>query len=478
MRPKVELISGLKDWSRDYDKIIPKGTIAAKTMNGAIASEMGLYIDDKGYYHTSGFVGIGWIRDYQGKIIKNPLNYKKVAIKIVPRFEMNPWKMLILVLNDPEYELYTSGTNGKLFELYTDQDLVPAPSTDSGGELLAAISFVKECEKICKKHLRQEMAFKEENFNGKVVGNIQVSKHIKQNVTQAREDRIYCRYPIFTVDTLENRIMKSALIKSKKIFQQNGITIKEIGKIYSYCENALKSVRTVTISRSDFNRTSCTGFNSYYKSVLELAKTVLNGNGVNDLYEDENENIKYVIPYTINMESLFEFYVRASIKEYLRKNSDTNIELDEYRMPQKNPLLTLKDFDKHAYLMNHYVPDIALIDKTEEDEKYIAVFDVKYQNSINTVYSETRRHNSHQLLFYTLLLNVTRCGFIFPKSSETDKTENAIENIELYELNIQQGDAMDKSDREYSQWTAEISQDNNDGLAKRIMTYVNGFYEI
>lgn len=47
------------------------------------------------------------------------------------------------------------------------------------------------------------MAFKEENFNGKVVGNIQVSKHIKTNITQGREDRVFCRYPVFTVDTLE-----------------------------------------------------------------------------------------------------------------------------------------------------------------------------------------------------------------------------------------------------------------------------------
>ena len=73
---------------------------------------------------------------------------------------MNPWEMLIKVMNDPEYELYTSGTNGDFFEIYTGEDLIPVPNTESGGELLAAISFVKECEKICKKHLRQAMDFR------------------------------------------------------------------------------------------------------------------------------------------------------------------------------------------------------------------------------------------------------------------------------------------------------------------------------
>ena len=383
---------------------------------------------------------------------------------------MNPWEMLIKVMNDPEYELYTSGTNGDFFEIYTDEELIPVSNTESGGELLAAISFVKECEKICKKHLRQEMAFREENFNGKVVGNIQVSKHIKQNIMQAREDRIYCRYPVFTVDTVENRIMKAALIKSKKIFKKNGITVKDIGRIYSYCENSLKAVRTTGISKSDFNRINISGFNSYYKSVMELAKTVLLGSGVNDLYGEETEDIKYVIPYTINMESLFEFYVRATLKEYLRKDKSSKIVLDEYRMPQKNPLLTLKDSDQRAYLMNNYVPDIALIDQEGGEDKYIAVFDVKYQNSTNAVYTETRRHNSHQLLFYTLLLNVTRCGFIFPNP----KTEEELGDFEMYELNIQTGDAMDPSAREYTQWSAEFTSKPNEGLAKRIMCYVQG----
>lgn len=470
MKSKVKLISGLKDWSRDYDRLIPKGTSAAKNMNGVISREMGLYIDDKGYYHTSGYVGVGWLKDYYGKTIINPVTGEKTALMVVPRFSLNPWEMLIKVMNDPEYELYTSGINGDFFEIYTGEELIPVPNTESGGELLAAISFVRECGKICKRHLRQSMAFREENFNGKVVGNIQVAKHIKKNITQAREDRIYCRYPVFTADTLENRIMKAALIKAKRIFRGNGINVRDIGRIYSYCENALKAVRTTGVAKSDFNRINVSGFNSCYKSVMELAKTVLLGNGVNDLYGKEVEEIKYVIPYTINMESLFEFYVRATLKEYLRRDSESEIVLDEYRMPQKNPLLTLKEPDQQVYLMNHYVPDIVLIDREGGKNKYIAVFDVKYQNSTHAVYSETRRHNSHQLLFYTLLLNVTRCGFIFPKQ----KTEEESGNIEMYELNIQQGDAMDVSDREYTQWSAECTAKPDNGMAERIMHYIKG----
>lgn len=466
MRSKVRLISGLKDWSKDYQKLIPKDVAAAESMNGVIPKRMGIYTDNKGSFHTSGYVGVGWLKDHQGKVVRDAITGEKLAIEIKPRFSVNPWEMLVKVMNDPEYELYVSGSNGGFFELYTDEELIPVPNTATGGELLAALSFVKECEKICKKHLRRAMDFKEENFNGKIVGNIHVAKHIKNNVSQAREDRVYCRYPVFTVDTLENRIIKAALLKARKIFKKNNITVKEIGRIYSYCENALKAVRTTSISKSDFNRINITGFNSYYKPVMELAKTVLIGNGVNDLYGDETDEIKYIIPYTINMENLFEFYVRASLKEYLRVHREFNIILDEYRAPQKNPLYTLKDPDQRAYLMNSYVPDIALIDQSDGTDKYIAVFDVKYQNSTNSVYNDTRRHNSHQLLFYTLLLNVTKCGFIFPSQNADTEPGNA----EVYELNIQLGDAMDNSDRQYTQWT--VHYETNNHVPERIMRYV------
>ena len=40
MKSKVKLVSGLKDWNRDYEKLIPKGASAAKSMHGVIPAEM------------------------------------------------------------------------------------------------------------------------------------------------------------------------------------------------------------------------------------------------------------------------------------------------------------------------------------------------------------------------------------------------------------------------------------------------------
>lgn len=470
MRSEVKIISGIKDWSPDAAGLIPRGVAAARKMDGAVPEEMGLYTDEKGNYHTSGTVGVGWLRDDHRRIITDPVTNKRCVLMVTPRYSLNPWEMLIKVMNDPEYELYVSGSNGDFFNIYTDQELIPVKGAEKGGELLAAISFVKECERICKKYLRRSMAFKEENFNGKVVGNIQVPKHIKANITQGREDRIFCRYPVFTVDTLENRIMKAALKKAHEKIRDNGFPMKSLGRIYSFCENSLKDVRMMKISRSDFGKANITGFNSVYKKVIDLAKTVILGSGSSDLFDSETEEIRYIIPYTINMESLFEFYVRATIREYLKSHMESHVILDEYRIPKKNPLFTLKDPEHHAYLMNNYVPDIALIDNSDENRRYIAVFDVKYQNSTSKVYRDTQRHNSHQLLFYMLLLNVRRCGFIFP----SDRPDTVFPGMNMYELNIQNGDAMDRSDREYTQWTVDMNKDHHEKFAERLMSYVKG----
>lgn len=466
MRTDTKLLVGLKDWSRDNSRIIPPNTAAAKNVNGVSASEMGLFIDERGYYHTSGFVGLGWLKDFKGKVIIDKHSGKRLAIHIKPRFEVEPWEMLVKVMNDSEYELYTKGRLDFFFCIHTNESLIPVESSERGGELLAAISFVKECYNICKKRLHSEMHFAEANFNGKVVGTIQVPKQIKYNISQAREDRVYCRYPVFSIDTLENQILKAALQKAKKIFWENRINLKDLGGIWRYSENALKGVKTVSISKNDFNKTNLTGFNSYYKTVIELAKTLLISEGINDLKEGMAKEKKYILPYSINMELLFEFYVRAIIKEYLKKNNHLGIELDQYRNIHENPLTTLIESDSNVYLMKNYIPDIALVDVRNGVRKYIAVFDVKYQNYVGRVYSDTRRHNSHQLLFYMLLMNTTKCGFIFPKAN------NTYQQFKNYHLNIQNGDESAMGERLYTQCQIEFEAKSQFDFAENMIRYV------
>lgn len=102
-------------------------------------------------------------------------------------------------------------------------------------------------------------------------------------------------------------------------------------------------------------------------------------------------------------------------KEYCRNNHD--IHLVNYNM--EYDLLTERDSSSH--LIKSYIPDIVI----EKGGQTIAVFDVKYKNRLRQ-----NRDDSHQLMSYVLLMNVSKCGFIFPSSSgDCGKVYEGILNI-------------------------------------------------
>ena len=197
--------------------------------------------------------------------------------------------------------------------------------------------------------------------------------------------------------------------------------------------------------------------------------------GVADLYNPEIDGVKMVIPYTINMEKLFEFYVRSQIKEYLNRNGNLGFRLDDYRTNRNNPLKVLKTESeiKNIYIMQNYLPDIAIYRDGDGGKKYVAVFDVKYQYSTSKAVYSTVRDNSHQLLFYALLLNVTTCGFIFPKVRAASDIQ---EGIPLY---IQDGSRVESSkdnDVYYTQWQIDVGEENLDGFSRRMLDYLISIY--
>ncbi len=460
MSNKKYKVINVQDWSKVDE--IPISTEVASNINSVSPNQIGLYKDDKGQYHTSGFVGIKKLYNKDGSTtritdsIDNDYG-KEVVLSVSPRFNLNQWEMLSTVMRDNEFERYTHNDSNKFFEIFYNEKPIKINTSENGGELILAMSFVRCCQVLCRKQLKSKLEFTESNLNGKLRGNIVINKHIKQNLTQGRADRIYCRYPTFSIDTLENRILKAALSVADKIIKNNS-NLNEMRKMIRYCKTSFQNVRSVSIKKSDFSSIKITGFNSYYKDSIDLAKILLNYGTIDISQNPEKSNYKMIIPYVIKMESLFEFYVRSKIKEYLNNNKFDNLKIDKYRTNRDKDVLKTIDNNSGAYLMESYIPDIALMRKCDIDQewKYIAVYDVKYQNYIRPSSRDTVRHNSHQLLFYMLLLNVNKCGFIFPElklDQKINRTEEAIiENTKIYTLNIQDGNASKQPQKEYTQW--------------------------
>lgn len=408
MIEKNKIIS-VTDWS-EVKKNLPNGIVCDNSMKN-----LGLHFYGEKIW-TSGYVGVVRLKDSNGNVLKDNQG-KDCILQVNSRFNLDPWTMFDKVLSDDEFPEYCKDKNGitdknKFFEIFTDEKPIEIETDDNGGDLLLAISFIKLCKEICQKQLKAKMSFSEENLVGKIKGKIVFSKQIKKNISTGRADRIYCKYSQFTVDTLENRILKSAILKAQKIIQ--GKNLPSIHSMLVFCKTSLENVRTVNITSADIARAKTNGFYAYYKPAVALAQLLILKSSINLNLEHTVKKSKRVIPYAIKMEALFEFYCRSIIKDKI-KDKD-NITLLPYK--EQIDLLCNKEHNENNYLMNSCIPDIVLY-----NESKICVLDAKYKN-IET--KKSSRADSHQLLSYTLLLNAKVCGFIFPSNN---KKENSLDNI-------------------------------------------------
>ncbi len=115
----------------------------------------------------------------------------------------------------------------------------------------------------------------------------------------------------------------------------------------------------------------------------------------------------YITPYMINMESLFEFYVRTVFKEYFKTQPEFELEKYSKKLFIEKNVSLLSNTVKERHLIPYCIPDILI--KKKSSGKYIAVFDAKYKDSYRG-----NREDSYQLLSYVLLTGAVKCGFIFP----------------------------------------------------------------
>lgn len=202
------------------------------------------------------------------------------------------------------------------------------------------------------------------------------------------------------------RIVKAALLKCKSILKKR---FKEettvTGKI-NYCMNSLRRVKATTVNNTDFNSSNIGGLYSYYKPVIQQARAIMSLNFQNNPAENgaaENKYI-YTIPYSINMETLFEYYARTELKKAL-KDSQYRVEQYSRRYYIQEGIDNSDDAEKGIHLMPFCIPDIIIYD----NDTPVAVIDAKYKMS-----GRPDRSDSHQLLAYVLLTGVQRCGFILP----------------------------------------------------------------
>ena len=454
------------DWSPNPIDGFPSYVPSPMSADSTSPYQMGIYSRDHENYYTTGYVGIGRLVDHTGnsKTIECEDGIEReLVLRVNPRFRVDPWKMLATVMQDSEYSSYVGRDPEKFFKINVNEKTIEVPTNESGGELLLAMSFVSACHSICKKNLKPNMAFEDNNYNGKVKGKILFGQHFKSNLVNGRADKVYCRHTVFSIDTLENRVLKAALYISKRIIADYKNKLGSIDAMMHFCEDSLKNVSSVFIMKSDFANIKVTGFNSYYAPAMKLAKHLISHTSIS-IVDNDLFNKKEVIPYVIKMESLFEFYIRSLIKTYIEENHKEN---EVYIEKYAKRFGTMKPGEiGNVYLMKNYIPDLAIMDPN--NDSFIAVLDAKYQPYIIRDDDNRKRHNSHQLLFYALLLNARKCGFVFPMSGELNDNNDTVQS----ELDIQTGNLNISNIVKYSQWLLSGEDSSDQVIISNLLDWI------
>ena len=412
----------LKDWSQvDKTDSFFVGIDVSRDENFGIHSF-------SGNLWTSGYIGVGRLYGINGK----PLTTcgKEHVVVINSKYGMDPWKMLEKVMTDEEYEDYISELEKDkkyLFKVFYDQPVIRLNQDHQcNADILYALSFINSCYLLCKKGVKKKMIHHEENFKAKVRGRIDVQKNIRSNTVRGRNDRFYCKYIDFTADTIENRILKATLIRCKRTIEKKFEMSSEIMSRLHYCMNMLREVRTVNIKGKDFNGVVSTGLYIYYKPLIKQAKSILSQKYMSYKADDGlvvNKSV-FTVPYMINMESVFEFYVRIVLREFLNRYPQYCIEKYSAHLYTESKIKRDEDTLRGIHLMPYCIPDVIICDKTTK--KPVVVLDAKYKRD-----DESSRNDSHQLLSYVLLTGVKKCGFVFPGTVTSLKTMRGNNKLDL-----------------------------------------------
>lgn len=369
--------------------------------------KLGLGFDIYGNLWSSYYIGIDWIKENESYIAVEPkienLDYVKMFVHCLNHPEISKFIKEIYHIDFQKAQIETQNANW---------DLTP----------FLVVHFLSLVETITKQGLKSNYIVREENLISKIKGKILFSQQIKKNIASKREDRIYCRFQEYSIDCLENRLLKKALLFVQRYTTKH--LDKEKYKLLFQKQNRLLSAFENISENISYSETKRIKINSLYKEYVEaidLAKQILRRFGYSYMNTHNTEE-KKLPPFWIDMSKLFELYVYSLLKDAY--GSKIIYQLSEDGKRQTRGSYGDIDFMK-------------LDEKILIDTKYKEIYtqDGKYDiDNIRQLSGYARDWGVLKKLDITSDNEVIDCIFIYP-----DKTANDnLKNRDLKETSIYQ----------------------------------------
>ena len=221
--------------------------------------------------------------------------------------------MFLECLKDPIVSKHLDET----YKIFFDEKWIEIKEEQDEITPLIILQFLKVVNNISKKGLKKGYIKVKENLTSKIKGRILVNETIKHNHFKNRLDKTVCTHQIFTINCIENQILKTALLQCNRNLQ--GIGNKDITKLLKFNLHGFELVDSREIFNSDFSKIKYSPFYKEYKEALRLAQMIFKRFGF--ALNDSKKELKFKIPpFYIDMPELFERYVEVQLRKRYTNN--------------------------------------------------------------------------------------------------------------------------------------------------------------
>ncbi len=202
----------------------------------------------------------------------------------------------------------------KIYAVDMDAPRIKAPELKSVLSPLIVAHFLSIVKDIVKRGLKKDYVQREENLK-KVRGRIDISRNERMNILKKRYDKVFCRYQEYSEDTLENRLIKKALLFSQQVLLVAGMsdsllslqhTIHECLSAFSNVSDQIEVWEVKAIKHHKIFRE--------YDDAVKLAQMILHryDYSITNITTAEEE---YCPVFWIDMAMLYEHYVLGLLRE-------------------------------------------------------------------------------------------------------------------------------------------------------------------
>lgn len=201
--------------------------------------------------------------------------------------------------------------------VYVDEEPI---AVEKAGEysLLIALAYLKSLHELVQRHLRRGFVTREEDLRGRVRGQIALGRYAARSLARAHPEIVPCRFQALEQNTLENRILRTALAGARRLLEDAsgrglGGTQAAWHVWARQADAALAGAAIARIMPRDFQAARKSGAYRHYARPLALARAVLTRTGF-----DPNQPIApacaRLVPFRLATAELFERYMEVRLR--------------------------------------------------------------------------------------------------------------------------------------------------------------------